>query len=194
MDRPKERADASRNREAILLAARAIFLEEGAEAATMERIAAAAGVAKGTVFHRFGSRAGLLHELVAEGAITLMAAVESGPPPLGPGAPAAERLLAFFDAFTRLVGDDIEISVAYQAIPRHPRSEEFHIFWATHIATLLHEVRPDLDAPVVGGLLLAPLGSELVPHMIRSGEYDRLLAAVRQLVESVLRQPDRRAP
>ncbi|AYF74416.1 TetR/AcrR family transcriptional regulator [Nocardia yunnanensis] len=189
MDRPKERADAARNRQAILEAARKLFAEEGAEAATMDRIAAAAGVAKGTLFHRFGSRAGLLHELIAEGALGLMEAVRSGPPPLGPGAPAGERLLAYFDAMTRLIADDIEISVAYMAIPPHPRAEEIHAFWSAHLTALLHEVRPDLDAEVVGGLLLAPLGGELVPHLVRAGQKDRLLQAIRQLVQSVINRP-----
>jgi AcrR family transcriptional regulator len=32
----------------------------------MEQVAAAAGVGKGTVFHRFGSRMGLMHALMAE--------------------------------------------------------------------------------------------------------------------------------
>ncbi|WP_067713401.1 TetR/AcrR family transcriptional regulator [Nocardia yamanashiensis] len=189
MDRPKERADAARNRQAILLATRALLVEHGAEAVTMDRIAAAAGVAKGTLFSRFGSRAGLLHELIAEGAFGLMAAIESGPPPLGPGAPAADRLLAYFDAMTRLIADDVELVVAYQAIPPHPRRDELHAFWATHIGTLLREARPDLDADTVGALLLAPLGGELVPRMVRAGQKEQLFDGVRQLVESVLRQP-----
>ncbi|MVU77862.1 TetR family transcriptional regulator [Nocardia sp. ET3-3] len=186
MNAPKVRADAARNRQAILEAARRLFAEEGAEAATMDRIAAAAGVAKGTLFHRFGNRAGLLYELVSEGAIALMEAVKSGPPPLGPGAPAADRLLAYFDAMARLIADDIELNVAYMALPPHPRRDEFHAFWAAHIGALLREVRPDLDADVVGGLLLAPLGGELVPAMVRAGQKDRLLEAVHQLVESVI--------
>ncbi|MFI1912546.1 TetR/AcrR family transcriptional regulator [Nocardia sp. NPDC020380] len=191
MEQPKVRADAARNRQAILQATRALLAQEGADAVTMDRIAAAAGVAKGTLFSRFGSRAGLLHELIAEGAFNLMEAVRSGPPPLGPGVPPGDRLLAYFDAFTRLIADDIELTVAYQAIPPHPRSAELHAFWAGHITSLLHEARPDLDAEAVGALLLAPLGSELVPRMVRAGEQDRLLAAVRELVESVLRQPIR---
>ncbi|WP_433594129.1 TetR/AcrR family transcriptional regulator [Nocardia sp. CA-145437] len=189
MNPPKERADAARNRQAILAAARTLFAEEGADAATMDRIAAAAGVAKGTLFHRFGNRAGLLYELVAEGAVGLMEAVTSGPPPLGPGAPAGDRLLAYFDAMTRLIADDLELNVAYQALPPHPRRDEFHAFWANHISTLLREIRPDLDAEVVGGLLLAPLGGELVPYLVRSGQRDRLLDGVRQLVLSVIDQP-----
>ncbi|WP_167475987.1 TetR/AcrR family transcriptional regulator [Nocardia arthritidis] len=186
---PKERADAARNRRAILDATRAMLIEHGAEAVTMDRVAAAAGVGKGTIFHRFGSRAGLLHELIGEPAVELMAAVRSGPPPLGPGAAAGDRLVAFFDAFTRLVIANVELVVAYNAIPPHPRRDEFHAFWADHIAELLREARPDLDADTVGQLLLSILGGEMVPAMARAGKTEPLLHAVREIVESVLRAP-----
>ncbi|WP_336084036.1 TetR/AcrR family transcriptional regulator [Nocardia sp. SSK8] len=185
--RPTERADAARNRRAILDATAALLAEHGAAGVTMERVAAAAGVGKGTIFHRFGSRSGLLYELVAEGAIALMAAVTEGPPPLGPGAPAADRLLAFFDAITRLFTDDVELIAAYQAMPPHPRSAEFHAFWAEHIASLLREARPDIDAEAVGALLLSAVGGEAGQRMARAGEAERLRAAVRELVGSVLR-------
>ncbi|MBW0275215.1 transcriptional regulator [Nocardia sp. MH4] len=184
--RPTERADAARNRRAILDATAALLAEHGAAGVTMDRVAAAAGVGKGTIFHRFGSRAGLLYELVAEGAIALMAAVTSGPPPLGPGAPATDRLLAFFDAMTSMVTDDVELIAAYRAMPPHPRSAEFHAFWAEHITTLLHEVRPEIDAETVGALLLSTLGGELAQQLARAGEVDRLRAGVRELVRSVL--------
>ncbi|MBF6297380.1 TetR/AcrR family transcriptional regulator [Nocardia amamiensis] len=188
-ERPKERVDAARNRRAILDATAALLAEHGAEAITMDRVAAAAGVGKGTIFHRFGNRAGLLHEMVAESALTLMDAIISGPPPLGPGAPADARLIAYFDAMARLVIDNSELMVAYRTVPPHPRTAEFHAFWDNHITTLLREARPDLDAEVVGRLLLGTLSGELVPRMVRAGETDRLLAAVRELVESVLRAP-----
>ncbi|WP_069166428.1 TetR/AcrR family transcriptional regulator [Nocardia altamirensis] len=187
--RPRERADAARNRRAILDATSALLAEHGAEAITMDRVAAAAGVGKGTIFHRFGNRAGLLHEMVAESAVTLMDAITNGPPPLGPGAPAGDRLLAYFDAMTRLVIENSELMVAYRTEPPHPRTGEFHAFWDNHITTLLREARPDIDAEVVGRLLLAALGGEMVSAMIRSGETARLLDAIRELVESVLRAP-----
>ncbi|MFF7939326.1 TetR/AcrR family transcriptional regulator [Nocardia gamkensis] len=187
--RPRVRADAARNRRAILEATSALLAEHGAEAITMDRVAAAAGVGKGTIFHRFGNRAGLLHEMVAESALTLMDAITNGPPPLGPGAPADARLIAYFDAMARLVIDNSELMVAYRTEPPHPRTAEFHAFWDNHITTLLREARPDLDAEVVGRLLLGALSAELVPAMVRAGETDRLLAAVRELVESVLRTP-----
>ncbi|WP_280436719.1 TetR/AcrR family transcriptional regulator [Nocardia carnea] len=186
---PKERADAARNRRAILDATAALLAEHGAEAVTMDRVAAAAGVGKGTIFHRFGNRAGLLHEMVAESALTLMARVTDGPPPLGPGAPAPERLLAFFEAMAWMVIDNLELMVIYRTEPPHPRTEEFHLFWRKHITTLLAEARPDLDAEVVGRLLLDGLAGATVPDLSRAGDVDRLLAAVRELVGSVLRAP-----
>jgi AcrR family transcriptional regulator len=61
--------------------------------------ARAAGVGKGTLFRRFGDKAGLAVALLDEGERRLQAALLSGPGPLGPGAPPRERLLAFLDAY-----------------------------------------------------------------------------------------------
>ena len=56
---PKERADAARNRAAVLQAAAGLFAEHGVAAVSMDQVAAAAGVGKGTIFRRFGDKAGL---------------------------------------------------------------------------------------------------------------------------------------
>src|SRR5215213_10604627 len=93
-----ERADAARNRERVLAAARRLFAERGVRAVTMSDVAREAGVAKGTVFHRFGDRAGLALALVDEQERTLQERILRGSPPLGPGAPPRERLLAFLAA------------------------------------------------------------------------------------------------
>src|SRR5919106_4825012 len=94
----RERADAARNRERVLAAARRLFAERGVANVTMEQIARAAGVGKGTVFHRFGDRAGLALALLDDGERELQEAVLHGRPPLGPGAPARERLLGLVEA------------------------------------------------------------------------------------------------
>ncbi|WP_067890007.1 TetR/AcrR family transcriptional regulator [Nocardia vaccinii] len=182
----KERADAARNRRAILDATAALFAEHGAAGVTMERVAAAAGVGKGTIFHRFGSRAGLLQELVGERAFALRAAVVHGPPPLGPGAPAAERLVAYFDAMTELALDNLDLAVAYQTLPEHPERENLHAFWAAHITGLLREARPELDAQAMAALLMAPLGSEIVVRAVQTVGRERIRQSMRELVASVL--------
>jgi AcrR family transcriptional regulator len=92
---PPERGDAARNRALLLDAARRLIAERGADAVTTDDIATAAGVGKGTLFRRFGSRAGLMLVLLDEDEKAEQQAMMFGPPPLGPGAPPLERLLAY---------------------------------------------------------------------------------------------------
>jgi AcrR family transcriptional regulator len=92
---PQERGDAARNRTLLIDAARRLIAERGADAVTTDDIAAAAGVGKGTLFRRFGSRAGLMIVLLDEDEKAEQQAFMFGPPPLGPGAPPLERLLAY---------------------------------------------------------------------------------------------------
>lgn len=187
-DEPKrERSDAARNRRAILGAADALLAEFGADNVSIEQIAAAAGVGKGTIFHRFGNRAGLMRALLLERAHTLRDDVVGGAPPLGPGAPAGERLLAYFDAMFRLVVDNVELMIAYDNATTDPHAEAIHAFWYGHIAGLLAEVRPDVDAEVLARILLSTLNGDLVLHHIRTGQTERLAASVHDLVESVVR-------
>src|SRR5262245_47729877 len=92
---PQERGDAARNRALLLEAAQKLIDERGPDAVTMDDIATAAGVGKGTLFRRFGSRAGLMLVLLDEDDRTFQQAMLFGPPPLGPGAPPTERLVAY---------------------------------------------------------------------------------------------------
>jgi AcrR family transcriptional regulator len=59
------RADARRNRERVLLAARTVFAEQGADA-QMDDVARAAGVGVGTVYRHFPHKEALMGELVAQ--------------------------------------------------------------------------------------------------------------------------------
>src|SRR6187399_2107924 len=92
---PQERGDAARNRTLLLEAARRLITERGADTVTTDDIAVAAGVGKGTLFRRFGSRAGLMIVLLDEDEKVQQQAFLFGPPPLGPGAPPLERLIAY---------------------------------------------------------------------------------------------------
>jgi len=75
---------ADERRERILHAAQHLFAERGYEGTSAEAIAARAGVAKGLVFHYFGSKADLYLAAVADAAARLSAvffAREDGPQP-----------------------------------------------------------------------------------------------------------------
>ena len=64
-ERPRLRADARRNVEGIRQAALGVFRERGFGTA-LDDVARAAGVSKGTVYHRFGGRQGLIDAVVEE--------------------------------------------------------------------------------------------------------------------------------
>lgn len=90
-----ERGDAARNRVLLLDAARRLIAQRGPDAITMDDVAAAAGVGKGTLFRRFGSRAGLMMVLLDDDERASQRAFLCGPPPLGPDAAPLDRLIAF---------------------------------------------------------------------------------------------------
>jgi polyketide synthase 12 len=92
---PAERADAARNRRLLLATAREMLAEQGADKLTMDGLAERAGLGKGTVFRRFGTRAGIFAALLDDHERDFQAQVLSGPPPLGPGAPPLNRLIAY---------------------------------------------------------------------------------------------------
>jgi AcrR family transcriptional regulator len=90
-----ERADAVRNRRRLLVTAREMLAEQGADKLTMDGLAERAGLGKGTVFRRFGTRAGIFQALLDDEEWAFQDRVLSGPPPLGPGAPPLDRLIAY---------------------------------------------------------------------------------------------------
>ena len=90
-----ERADAARNRRLLLAVAREMLAAEGADRLTMDALADRAGLGKGTVFRRFGTRAGIFQALLDDDERDFQRQVLSGPPPLGPGAPPLDRLIAY---------------------------------------------------------------------------------------------------
>lgn len=194
----RERADAARNRRAILRAAEELLAAHRPEDISMEQVAAAAGVGKGTVFHRFGNRMGLMRELMLERVYVVHEAVAGGPPPLGPGAPPRERLLAFLDAIatavTRnkglLAGLDHAEAVA-QHTPEDVDTSPIYVFWHTHIAGLLAEARPGLDAEFHAHLLLAPFRSTPVQRLLDGGDPERLSRALRRQAAALLDAPER---
>src|SRR5262249_54676128 len=80
-----ERADAASNRRRILAAATELFATRGAACVSMQDVARAAGVGMGTMYRRFGDRAGLTFALLGERHRAFQEQLLRGAPPLGPG-------------------------------------------------------------------------------------------------------------
>lgn len=160
-----ERADAARNRQKILSAANRMLAAEGAEALSLDEVARVAGVGIGTVYRRFGDRAGLVGALVDERERQFQAAFMTGPPPVGPGAPPAERLRAFLHALVDrieeqrellLLGETPSPSSRFQTGPYQMR----HI----HLVTLLQELIPGAEIHYLADVLLAPLAPSFLNY------------------------------
>lgn len=161
-----ERADAARNRRRVLDAARQLFAERGVRAVTMSDVAEAAGVAKGTIFHRFGDRAGLATALVDEAERSLQEQILRGPPPLGPGAAPRERLDAFLGALAALTVEHYELLAEVDsAAPTARYRTGAYRAWLQHVVLLLDELGVEGDRALRAHVVLAPLAADLVWHL-----------------------------
>src|SRR2546423_15487589 len=98
-----ERADAAPTRPRTLATAERLFSERAPDCVSIDEVADAAGVGKGTVFRRFGSRAALLLAVLSEREGRFQEVLIRGRPPLGPRAPPRARLIAFGEALVVLL-------------------------------------------------------------------------------------------
>jgi AcrR family transcriptional regulator len=186
---PPERADAARNRRRILEATRTLVDRDGAQSVTVAAVARAAGVGPATVIRRFGDKAGLLMALLDEQERELQEAMLRGPPPLGPGAPARERVYAFLDALVALTDANADILLASETVKAGARYRTgAYSAWRQHLALLLAQARPELDAPLLAHLLLAPLAAESYDQLRRVEQRSRreIQAALRTIAAGAL--------
>ncbi|MFJ4091397.1 TetR family transcriptional regulator [Kitasatospora sp. NPDC089913] len=196
MSEHRSRKDAVRNRAAVLAAADALFARrENAEDVTMAEVAAAAGVGKGTIFRAFGDRAGLLRALYEARLEPLGAAVGTGPPPLGPDAPPAERVPALLDALLRFKLDNRALALALEDGDTSPYRTEHYARWHDLLRTLLERIPLAADSGFTAHVLLAAVRADLVEYLAGPGGTDReeLRARLAELVGTVLTPapPDR---
>jgi AcrR family transcriptional regulator len=187
------RADAARNRVAVLEAAEHLVATRGADAVTMDEIAHAAGVGKGTLFRHFEDRCGLMRALLDERERSFQEDFIRGPAPLGPGAPARERLVAFGERML----DHIEIqgdliAAAENGAPGERLRHSVYAAYHVHVSELVAAAGSHLDARYTADVLLGALNAELVLHQRRvlATPAAHLKRCWRDLVGAVL-EPDR---
>ncbi|MCC3275470.1 TetR/AcrR family transcriptional regulator [Arthrobacter sp. zg-Y20] len=159
------RGDAERNRLRLLEEARELVAAGGADALTMEALARRAGLGKGTVFRRFGSRSGLMQALLEHVEAGFRADWMSGPPPLGPGAPALARLQAFGSARLSLLMVNSELARAADVDPRTRYRNPSRALAVAHLAGLLREAGRVRDPELAAYQLAAFLDAGLLLHL-----------------------------
>ncbi len=163
-ERP-ERADAAENRRKVLAAAERLFNGGSPDCVTMDAVAAEAGVGKGTLFRRFGDRAGLVRALVSETESRLQDEMIRGAAPLGPGAPPLERLLAFGRAYIEFLSRHGELlRLAENSLDGQLESSPY-VFYRTHVTMLLREAGLGDRSEFLADVILAPLRATMFSYL-----------------------------
>ncbi|MYR43226.1 TetR/AcrR family transcriptional regulator [Streptomyces sp. SID5910] len=176
----RERADAARNRAKVLSAAARLFAAGDPRAVTMEDIARAAGVGRGTLYRRYPDVASVAAALLDEHERLLQGELLRGDPPLGPGAPPRERLAAFFAAMVDLLEQHGHLALGAEAGAKRFAVGAYG-FWRAHVLALLREAgAPDPES--LADTLLASLAPEVYLHQRDRGvSPDRLKDALTRL-------------
>jgi AcrR family transcriptional regulator len=190
-----ERADAARNRRHLLATARQMLAEQGPGKLTMDALAERAGLGKGTVFRRFGTRAGIFAALLDDDERAFQQQVLAGPPPLGPGAAPLDRLIAYGRARTGFLIAHRDIARAtldgHQPIPGRSQSPLSQL----HIRVLLAQMNlSDADLDMLAVQLTAALDGPLLLYLSASdltaashGTAERIAHSWQDLAERVCR-------
>ncbi|MFF0541812.1 TetR/AcrR family transcriptional regulator [Nocardia thailandica] len=159
---PGERADASRNRAKVLAAAAELFATRDPRSVTMDDIAKAAGVGRGTLYRRYPDRNAIAVALLDEHERALQEQLLRGAPPLGPGAPPADRLAAFYAAMVGLLDTHAHLVLGAETGGARFATGAYG-FWAAHVRALLLDAGVDRPDALVDALL-APLAAEVYLH------------------------------
>jgi AcrR family transcriptional regulator len=187
---PRRRADAQRNHERVLCAARRLFAERGAQHVSMDLIAAEAGVGKGTIFRAFRDKANLVGTILGEDESLLQDALIRGPAPLGPGAPARERIVAFGQAYMEFLESHLDLLLASELGSGVRFAKGPFQLYRTHVVLLVREALgdADVDADYTADVLLAPLAADFYAYQRRARErsLEELATAYACLVARVL--------
>jgi AcrR family transcriptional regulator len=186
-----------RNRAAILSAATRLFATSAyGPGVSLDEIAEAAGVGKGTLFRAFGGRAGLVQAVFEARTAAFREAVTSGPAPLGPAGEPRERLQAIMAEILRAKLANRQLSLALEDTAAQRNAEPLYqtapYQWVHGvIVEILGEIadgeRPQDDHRWLAHVLLAIVRADLIEHLVTtSADEGELLRNVRDTVERLL--------
>ncbi len=188
-------------RESILLAAEKVFDAHGYAAATMEQVASAAGVAKGSVYNYFPSKQDLFNQVFQAAMAEMQAESEDI---LSDALPAAERLDAmlqhWFDRFAQSKRVGRLVLEYWAAAARQQRGELAKMFqsmyaaWRELLSGVISdgirrgEFNPKYGAPVAASLIMGILDGVHVQSILDIGldVNDELVAALKSAILTAL--------
>ena len=157
----------------MLSAAESLFTSADAPRdVTMDDVATAAGVGKGTLFRAFGSRDGLLDALSAAKFAPVREAAEGQPAPLGSAAPPQERILAFLEALLSFKLENRHLLHAREVTSTGALRTERYTWMQDLLRRLIADAAPGTTADHAGytaHVLLGALHIDLVEELLAAG-------------------------
>lgn len=188
-----ERSDAARNRRVILAMARRLFDEKGVTRVTMEEIARASGVGKGTLYRRFPHKGLLCQALLdeptrefQEETLQMVGAAGAGP---------VEKLGSFLDRLVRFTEENLDLLYGgYEPLSgterlaqlSHPARDwlRWTVLGLLRAAEQEEELESGLDLEYLATALLAPLEIDLYYHQRRAQGFScaRISAGLQELI------------
>jgi AcrR family transcriptional regulator len=188
-----ERSDAARNRRVILRTARTLFEERGVTCVTMEEIARASGVGKGTLYRRFPHKGFLCQALLDEPTRHLQE--QTLEILREPGISAVEKLDAFLERLVVFTAENLDLLYGgHEPLCGADRLERFsHPAYDWRRSTALgllraavneEDVDSGLDLEYLATALLAPLDVDLFyyQHRVQRLPAERISDGIRELV------------
>ncbi|HRE47388.1 MAG TPA: helix-turn-helix domain-containing protein [Aggregatilineales bacterium] len=180
------RADAQKNRDLILTAAKQLFAEQGVEAVSMTAIAVAAGVGKGTLYRHFESKMMLCIALLDADQRDLQA--RSFRRFAKPDSPR-HKLHWFLSAVIAFV-------VEHEAMLNLPDAGSTyaaahwraHGWWRQTIIGLLRPLRPKGDLEMITDMIFLLIDVRAVGYLVRGRGYTqgRIVEGICRLIDGLL--------
>ena len=183
--RPAQRTDAVRNRQLILDATRALVSHAG-PGVSMEVIAAAAGVAVGTLYRHFPTKEALLQAVVEEKIAVLVSELTAAQARVAAGGSAWAELATMFLLLGHRQAEDRAVKAAVAQTQRTAgrsleEDEQHALSLVEELVAAAHAegtLRRDVDAADLGWLLQGLPGRE-VDEATRARCADVVLAGLR---------------
>ncbi|MFE5755133.1 TetR/AcrR family transcriptional regulator [Streptomyces massasporeus] len=138
------RADAVRNRKKILDAAREQITLRGPDAG-MDEIAAAAGVAVGTLYRHFPTKTDLVAAVIAEYTTHVAEAAEAARERLASGSRAVDEITGFLAGVTEATATNHAVKAAARALGADPVDRDAETRAGTALAALIQAGQADGD-------------------------------------------------
>jgi AcrR family transcriptional regulator len=183
------RADAVKNRHALLETARRLFVEQGVEVVTMTHIAESAGVGKGTLYRHFENKAALCIALLDDDQRnlqqqTLQRLAQTDTP--------AEKLGWFVRAVVDFVArNEAIIAVSDGNILTNATHAPAHWWWWQTIYGLLRQTGLQADLHYLSDMFYALLDARLIyfQRHVRGYSSERIAKGLEHMIDKLLARP-----